>query len=579
MKKRSTFFLFILLTSLLTISFQNCSREDFSFDQSSQALSEDGAAKLDACESILYNEFHKPNGFYTFLTTNCGTCHNGKGQGPGFASPNTFTAWEKFLDKEINSNNRISERAVSDHQPGVTGEHQKTTIDRLKEEFAIGQIKFDTCQEEQGNSDPKVELNPLTTASLSLAFLKPDGEVLNDKEKQFLRSETLKYYVEETAGSGIYLEKLQVLEAINPYERAIFDTATNRWKKTALKKVSSTDLSDEEMAQIRVEVYKLFLPNGQPIMESGVQKEKSYFLNPFQRIKRNADTNAIIVDSKNEPVIEELAKGGEYTFTLKNGAYTPAVTADEPFVTFKIQIFRSQRPITKTEQRINVKKRVTPTTTQTITVVRPTAYNQILDPYLVIERPSFVLDSNIPDSIYPQFAYQLRDLNIVLNAKLEEDRTIFKILNSVVCEKTPINVMRNSNAEILPLDFAKTNQIQFQFKNVSKIDRTQFADLNIACSEDEKLNEDIILPDKVSYTDLMGSTDVNVFKKSCISCHSSSNLAGGFDISIYDRAKDKNSKIVERMNNANSPMPPTGILNPRSRKLVEKWVSLGSPQN
>lgn len=165
-----------------------------------------------------------------------------------------------------------------------------------------------------------------------------------------------------------------------------------------------------------------------------------------------------------------------------------------------------------------------------------------------------------------------------VNGVLQNDRTIFRIIDSVVCEKTAINVMVNSNSEILPLDFGKSNSIQFEFKNAAMVDRANFTSKQISCSEDEQMNENVVLPDNVTYTDLMGATDVNVFKKSCVSCHSSANLAGGFDISTYDRAKERNSKIVERMNNANSPMPPTGILSPTSRKLVQKWVSLGSPQ-
>jgi hypothetical protein len=581
MKRQTAVYYFILMGLLTTILFQNCSRDDFTvLEQTSLSESPNDSSKLNTCESILFNEFLKPNGYHAFLTTNCGSCHNGLGQGPGFASSNTFTAWEKFVDKEVNSDHRISERAISDHQPGVTGLHHKAMVDRLKEEFAVSQIKFETCEDELGQDDPKVIFKPLTTTALSLSFLKPDGEAITDTEKLFLRSETLKYYVEEKPGTAIYLEKLQVINDLNPYERPVYDVATNSWKKTTLKKVSSLELNDEEKAHIRIETYKLFDAGGKPIMENGVQKEKSYFLNPFQRIKRNPNTNAILVDPKTfEPLVEELARGGQYAFSLKNGQYTADIAGDEPYVTFKIEIFRSQRPITKTEQRVSIRKRVNDTTIQTLTVVRPTAYNQVLDPYVVIQRPSLFMDANIPNSLFPKYAYQLQELSIILNSVKQTDRTIFKILNSVVCEKTPINVMVNSNSEILPLDFSKSPSIQFEFKHVDMIERSLFPDLKLACSEDEKLNEDVILPAKVSYNDLMGSTDINVFKKSCISCHSSSNLAGGFDISIYDRAKDKNTKIIERMNNANSPMPPSGILNPTSRKLVEKWVGLGSPQN
>lgn len=534
---------------------------------------------MNTCESILYNEFVKPNGYYTFLSQKCATCHHGLGEAPGFSSENTLIAWEKFVDKEINSGNRVSERAVSDHQPGVTGTQNKTIIDRLKEQFATSQIKYDECEEESGNL--KVVLTPLKTTTLSLAFLKPNGEDLTDAEKTFLRSETMKYYVEEktpTGGStGIYVEKLQVLTNLNPYERPIFDVATNTWKKVALKKVSSLDLNDEESGHIRVENYPLVDAAGKPILKDGIQIIKAYFLNPFERIKKDV-AGKIIVDPKTfEPLVEKLARGGEYAFNLRSSIYTPELNLDEPHVTFKVQLFRSQKPINKTGQAYTLKKRVNATTTQTITFTQTTGYVQSLDPYVVIKRPSFILNTNTPSSIYPKYAYQIQDLGLILNSKLQTDRTIYRILDSVVCNKTPINVMVNSNAEILSLDFSKPNSLQFEFKNVATIERADFTELKLACSEDEKLSDDVILPDRVTYQELMGATDVNVFKKSCVSCHSATNLAGGFDISSYDKAKSKNSKIVERMSNANSPMPPSGILNPTSRKLVQKWMSLGSP--
>ncbi|GEM_PF-3552508 len=582
--KTSRKFLFpTSVLALVVMSFQNCSGTDFFVVAENQveSSSELPTGKLNTCESILYNEFLKPNGYYAFLNQKCATCHNGLGQGPGFASPNTTIAWEKFADKEIAGNHRVSDRATSDHQPGVTGPSNQPLIESLKQDFAIAQNKFDTCEEEQGGGTggTKQILKPIKMAPLSLAFLKDAGEDLTDAEKQFLRNEVLKYYVEEKPGTGIYIENLQTLEGLNPYERSVFDIATNRWKKQALKKVSAYELTDEEAANIRVESYKLFDTSGRPVMDGDVQKEKTYFLNPFQRIQRNPTTKAIIIDPKTfEPLVEELKRGGQYTFLLRNAVYTPELAGDEPYVTFKIQIFRSQRPIVKTEQRLSIKKRVNETTVQTLSVARPTAYTQTLDPYIVIKRPSFILDSGMPASLYPKYAYQIQDLGIYVNGVLQNDRTIYRIIDSVVCEKSTINVMVNSNSEIVPLDFSKSNQIQFEFKNAAMVEKANFASLQISCSEDEQLNENVILPDSVTYSDLMGATEVNVFKKSCVSCHSSTNRAGGFDISTYDRAKERNSKIVERMNNANSPMPPSGILSPTSRKLVQKWVSLGSPQ-
>lgn len=575
---------FIGSSLVASLAFQNCSGSEFMVsEQVLEHSSESTIEKMNTCESILYNEFLKPNGYYSFLTQKCGNCHNGLGQAPGFASQNTLVAWDKFFIKEIESNHRISDRAIGDHQPGVTGTQNSSIIERLKEDFGTATIRFDKCEDEQGDIKSKKILKPLTTKALSLNFLKPDGEDLTDKEKKFLRTELLKYYVEEKnsngVGTGIYNEKTQALE-MNPYERPIYDTATNLWKKHTLKKVSSLELTTEEANHIRIEKYKLTDARGLAIMDGSSQKEKTYFLNPFQRIKIDPTTNKPVVDPKTfEPIVEQLNRGGEYTFNFRESTYTPELNLDEPYLTFKIQLFRSQRPITKTEQKISIKKRTSATTTSTINITRTISYTQTLDPYIVLKRPVFVLNSDSPSTIFPKYAYQVQNLSLILNNVVQSDRTIYNIIDSVVCEKTPINIMVNSNSEILPINFTKSNYINFEFKNVTTLERSKLLEMELSCTENESLNGNVILPDKITYAELMaaGSTEVNIFKKDCASCHSATTLAGGFDITSYDRAKERTTKIIERMNNANSPMPPTGLLNPTSRKLIEKWVNLGSP--
>lgn len=83
----------------------------------------------------------------------------------------------------------------------------------------------------------------------------------------------------------------------------------------------------------------------------------------------------------------------------------------------------------------------------------------------------------------------------------------------------------------------------------------------------------------VTFTQLI-STDptLGVLKNSCLSCHSGPTPASGVDLSNYTVAVSKASDIQSRMNNAGSPMPPSGLVPQAERDVVNRWISGGTPQ-
>jgi mono/diheme cytochrome c family protein len=67
----------------------------------------------------------------------------------------------------------------------------------------------------------------------------------------------------------------------------------------------------------------------------------------------------------------------------------------------------------------------------------------------------------------------------------------------------------------------------------------------------------------------------------CISCHSpggqqeSQPFTTYNDLSIYA----ENGTLTDRINNATSPMPPTGLLDECDRAMIDAWIKAGYPNN
>lgn len=92
------------------------------------------------------------------------------------------------------------------------------------------------------------------------------------------------------------------------------------------------------------------------------------------------------------------------------------------------------------------------------------------------------------------------------------------------------------------------------------------------------------VPARVTHEMLVG-TDAryNVFKQSCVGCHSASSSQGGLNLESATLSRDKAAVILSRMKRDNSslaPMPPSGTLQDAFKiAVVEKWVSLGAPSD
>ncbi|MBX2988001.1 MAG: hypothetical protein KF802_08885 [Bdellovibrionaceae bacterium] len=87
------------------------------------------------------------------------------------------------------------------------------------------------------------------------------------------------------------------------------------------------------------------------------------------------------------------------------------------------------------------------------------------------------------------------------------------------------------------------------------------------------------LPTSVSWTQLTSNdATLGVFRQSCLNCHGATNPSAGLNLLDYAKAKAAANEIMSRMNNANNPMPTSGLLSNEKRELIRIWVQGGAAQ-
>jgi cytochrome c5 len=66
----------------------------------------------------------------------------------------------------------------------------------------------------------------------------------------------------------------------------------------------------------------------------------------------------------------------------------------------------------------------------------------------------------------------------------------------------------------------------------------------------------------------------------CITCHSGAAPSAGLRLDNYGdtRYATEYGKLIDRINNASNPMPPSGLLPAATRQLMDKWVVDGYPE-
>lgn len=170
--------------------------------------------------------------------------------------------------------------------------------------------------------------------------------------------------------------------------------------------------------------------------------------------------------------------------------------------------------------------------------------------------------------------YRVKGLFFYINNNMLDSATVYRNINAVVCPGTPLALAPVGNAQLLVQSVTKTtDKFALQFNSIEKAESSATCGTgsNVEVPVDEA-------PANVTFAMLIGNdSTVNVFKTQCLSCHTGAGADAGLDLSNYAAAKGKYGAIINRINDANSPMPRSGLMSSKMKAIVQKWVDLGRP--
>jgi len=179
-------------------------------------------------------------------------------------------------------------------------------------------------------------------------------------------------------------------------------------------------------------------------------------------------------------------------------------------------------------------------------------------------------------------------LNVYTDDVYQSNVTTYITVSSKITSTTAVALAPGVS---IALDYAPTvkdtSTIALEFQGISLIDPVTGAETPISGGSTVTTTSTLppgpttttTLPAAVTFTKL-NSTDatLGVFRKSCVSCHSAGNKAGGLDLTNYADSKLEAATIISRMNNTALPMPPQGVLPMADRNVVQSWINAGTPQ-
>lgn len=88
------------------------------------------------------------------------------------------------------------------------------------------------------------------------------------------------------------------------------------------------------------------------------------------------------------------------------------------------------------------------------------------------------------------------------------------------------------------------------------------------------------LPDLVDSV-FYDPTVADIMTTNCIGCHGGSSPSSGIDLTTYSNVKfqSQTGNLINRMNNALNPMPPSGLVPAADRQKIDKWLEDGLKEN
>lgn len=88
-------------------------------------------------------------------------------------------------------------------------------------------------------------------------------------------------------------------------------------------------------------------------------------------------------------------------------------------------------------------------------------------------------------------------------------------------------------------------------------------------------------PDPITETITYVGDVKAIIDNNCVTCHGTVTPDAGLSLVTYQQVRNaaENGNLIPRMNNATSPMPPSGILSATTRAIIDKWRDDGFLEN
>lgn len=188
---------------------------------------------------------------------------------------------------------------------------------------------------------------------------------------------------------------------------------------------------------------------------------------------------------------------------------------------------------------------------------------------LQVRRPMMTLHSGQSD-------VKVKSLKIHLDNEPNDLISAYNYLDTVVQGTTEVPLEVGGSTPQLPGTFDTNTLFTVKIEGVSSVD--EFVPVEPVTPE--PVDPGLGLPTRVSFAELTAATGTeNVFQRSCVGCHNAGSAAGSLNLQDYASAQASAQNIRDRMNDGTRPMPPAGILDQRSRGVIDVWRASGTPQN
>lgn len=172
------------------------------------------------------------------------------------------------------------------------------------------------------------------------------------------------------------------------------------------------------------------------------------------------------------------------------------------------------------------------------------------------------------------------NMMIYIDGKKQIAVTTYSGVSKIINSEVYTDLVKGSGAAYAIYEnLSATTQVGFDFNEVRHTTASPEDDVAPIIETPVLVDIPVVpIPDGgVTFVELTSMTSpYRVFNRSCVSCHGAN--ATIIKLTNYETAKANADRIVARMNDVNSPMPPSGLLNQNDRDLVRSWVNTGTPE-